>query len=151
MPKPPEGIPSKAISVPVTGDALNALTHIVAESRRLNPEWQDTPQSVLVTIVDDFLEHPDAFDRFVTLRVHDEQQELLRQIAALKALKRTVRGGSLEEGAESPGKPPVAPIPAAKRVDAGTAPSPSLPPGPRPDTPTNNPGEPGPKPNPHIP
>jgi hypothetical protein len=102
MHKPPDSLPSKSVSVPVVGDALETLHYIVSEARRLKPEWQDTPQSVLTSIVEDFLEQPDAFDRFVVLRVDDEQKQLLRQIAELKSLKKTVKAGAHEEGGDPP-------------------------------------------------
>lgn len=127
MPKIPDPVPSKSVSVPVAGDALEALNFIVAESRRLKPAWQDTPQSILVSIVEDFLEQPDAFDRFVVLRVDDEQRELLRQIAELKALKQAVRDGTLEEGdetADTPGKPASGPASALKRPEPAATPNP---------------------------
>ena len=98
MPKVPDSIPSKSFSIPVIGDDLEALNLIVAESRRLKPEWQETPQSVLASIIEDFLEQPDAFDLFVFTRVNAEQRTLLRQIAELKALKQAVKAGALEEG-----------------------------------------------------
>ena len=121
MPKIPDGVPSKSYSVPLIGDDLDALNFIVAESRRLKPEWQDTPQSVLVSIIEDFLEQPDAFDQFVLTRVNAEQRTLLRQIAELKSLKKAVRAGTLEEGDGAPdpsAKPAPEPTSGAKSPDS---------------------------------
>jgi hypothetical protein len=96
MPKVHDPIPSRSFSVPVVGDDLETLTEIVNESRRLKPEWHDTPQTILVSIVEDFLGLPDAFDQFVLTRVDSEHRALLRQIDELKGLKRAVRSGTLE-------------------------------------------------------
>ncbi len=130
MPKIPDPVPSKSVSVPVAGDALEALNFIVAESRRLKPAWQDTPQSILVSIVEDFLEQPDAFDRFVVLRVDDEQRELLRQIAELKALKQAVRDGTPGGGGRDgrhPGKARVRPRVGLETPRTGGDPEPFAP------------------------
>ena len=124
MPKTPDGIPSKTFSVPVVGDDLEALQFIVAESRRLKPAWQDTPQSVLASIVEAFLEQPDAFDQFILTRANSEQRTLLRQIAELKRLKQAAKAGTLKEGDEAPtppGKPASGTAGPEKRPD----PSPS--------------------------
>ncbi len=96
MPKVPDPIPTRSFYVTVVGDELESLHEIVNESRRLKPEWHDTPQSVIASIVEDFLGQPDAFDEFVLTRVDSEQRALLRQIAELKGLKRAVKAGSLE-------------------------------------------------------
>jgi len=115
MPKVADPIPSRSFYVTVVGDDLESLTEIVNESRRLKPEWHDTPQSVIASIVEDFLGQPDAFDEFVLTRVDSEQRALLRQIAELKGLKRAVRSGSFddpqdsrntEQGAPKPGLAP---------------------------------------------
>jgi hypothetical protein len=97
MPKVADPIPSRSFHVTVIGDDLESLTEIVNESRRLKPEWHDTPQSVIASIVEDFLGQADAFDQFVLTRVDSEQRALLRQIAELKGLKRAVRSGSLDD------------------------------------------------------
>ena len=97
MPKVADPIPSRSFHVTVIGDDLESLTEIVNESRRLKPEWHDTPQSVIASIVEDFLGQADAFDQFVLTRVDAEQRALLRQIAELKGLKRAVRSGSLDD------------------------------------------------------
>jgi hypothetical protein len=86
------------------GDDLESLTEIVNESRRLKPEWHDTPQSVIASLVEDFLGQADAFDQFVLTRVDSEQRALLRQIAELKGLKRAVRSGTLDDP-ENSGNP----------------------------------------------
>jgi hypothetical protein len=114
MPKVHDPIPSRSFSIAVVGDDLETLTEIVNESRRLKPEWHDTPQTVLVSVVEDFLGQHDAFDQFVLTRVDSEQRALLRQIAELKGLKRAVRTGTLEgetnngteEAADQPATPP---------------------------------------------
>jgi hypothetical protein len=100
MPKVHDPIPSRSFSIPIVGDDLDTLTEIVNESRRLKPEWKDTPQTVLISIIEDFLGLADAFDEFILTRVDSEQRDLLRQIAELKGLKRAVRDGTLEEGDE---------------------------------------------------
>jgi hypothetical protein len=112
MPKVPDPIPSRAFYVTVLGDDLESLTEIVNESRHLKPEWHDTPQSVIASIVEDFLGQADAFDQFVLTRVDSEQRALLRQIAELKGLKRAVRSGTFDETENSPTgapKPALAP------------------------------------------
>jgi hypothetical protein len=101
MPKVHDPIPSRSFSVPVVGDDLETLAEIVNESRRLKPEWHDTPQTVLISIIQDFFDQADAFDQFILTRVDSEQRTLLRQIEELKGLKRAVRAGTLEESAES--------------------------------------------------
>ena len=113
MPKVHDAIPSRSFSLNIVGDDLDTLTEIVNESRRLKPEWHDTPQTILISIIEDFLGQADAFDQFVLTRVDSEQRELLRQIAELKVLKRAARSGTLDETAqpgepanESTGKPP---------------------------------------------
>ncbi len=111
MPKVPDPIPSRSFSIAVVGDDLDTLNEIVDESRRLKPEWHDTPQTVLLSIIEDFLGQHDAFDQFVLTRVDSRQRALLRQITELKSLKRAVRDGTLEEGDEaseenSPATPP---------------------------------------------
>lgn len=113
MPKVHDAIPSRSYSINIVGDDLDTLTEIVNESRRLKPEWHDTPQTILISIIEDFLGQADAFDQFVLTRVNSEQRELLRQIAELKVLKRAARTGKLEEPApsgepvnETTGKPP---------------------------------------------
>ena len=100
MPKVHDPIPTRSFSIPIIGDDLETLSEIVNESRRLKPEWHDTPQSILASIIEDFLGQADAFDQFVLTRVDSEQRELLRQIAELKGLKRAVRSGTLDEGAD---------------------------------------------------
>jgi hypothetical protein len=100
MPKVHDPIPSRSFSVAIVGDDLDTLTEIVNESRRLKPEWRDTPQTVLLSIIEDFLGQHDAFDQFVLTRVDSEQRALLRQIQELKGLKKAVRDGTLEEGEE---------------------------------------------------
>jgi hypothetical protein len=62
----------------------------------LKPEWHDTPQTVLLSIIEDFLGLHDSFDQFVLTRVDSEQRALLRQIQELKGLKKAVRDGTLE-------------------------------------------------------
>ena len=101
MPKVHDPIPSRSFSIAIVGDDLDTLTEIVNESRRLKPEWHDTPQSVLVSVIEDFLGQHDAFDQFVLTRVDSEQRALLRQIAELKGLKKAVRDGTLDEDEES--------------------------------------------------
>ena len=101
MPKVFDPIPSRSFYVTVTGDDLESLTEIVNEARRLKPEWHDTPQSVISSIVEDFLGNAEAFDQFVLTRVDSEQRALLRQIAELKGLKRAVKSGTLEEAEQS--------------------------------------------------
>jgi len=101
MPKVQDPIPSRSFSIAIVGDDLDTLTEIVNESRRLKPEWHDTPQSVLASVIEDFLGQHDAFDQFVLTRVDSEQRSLLRQIAELKGLKKAVRDGTLEEGEET--------------------------------------------------
>jgi hypothetical protein len=97
MPKVHDPIPSRSFSVAIVGDDLDTLNEIVNESRRLKPEWHDTPQTVLLSIIEDFLGQHDAFDQFVLTRVDSEQRALLRQIQELKGLKKAVRDGTLEE------------------------------------------------------
>jgi hypothetical protein len=109
MPKVPDPIPSRSFSIQIIGDDLDTLTEIVNESHRLKPEWKDTPQSVLASIVEDFLGQPDAFDQFVLTRVDAEQRDLLRQIAELKHLKKAARAGTLEDGDGKPDDPAKAP------------------------------------------
>jgi hypothetical protein len=101
MPKVHDPIPSRSFSIAIVGDDLETLTEIVNESRRLKPEWKDTPQTVLISVIEDFLGQADAFDQFILTRVDTEQRALLRQIAELKGLKRAVRTGTLEEGDEA--------------------------------------------------
>lgn len=101
MPKIADPIPSRSFHVTVMGDDLESLTEIVNESRRLKPEWHDTPQSVISSIVEDFLGQADAFDQFVLTRVDSEQRALLRQIAELKGLKRAVKSGTLDDPEDS--------------------------------------------------
>jgi hypothetical protein len=101
MPKISDPIPSRSFYVTVVGDDLESLTEIVNESRRLKPEWHDTPQSIIASIVEDFLGQAEAFDEFVLTRVDSEQRALLRQIAELKGLKRAVRSGTLDEAENS--------------------------------------------------
>jgi hypothetical protein len=128
MSKVPEGIPSKSFAVHLVGDDLEALNLIVAESRRLKPEWQDTPQSVLASIVEEFLEQPEAFDQFILVRVNAEQRTLLRQIAELKTLKQAVRSGTLGEGGETAAsleRPASQPTAAPKSPDSPSLPKPS--------------------------
>jgi hypothetical protein len=125
MPKVHDPIPSRSFSIAVVGDDLETLTEIVNESRRLKPEWHDTPQTVLVSVVEDFLGQHDAFDQFVLTRVDSEQRALLRQIAELKGLKRAVRTGTLEGETnngtdEGNGQPTAMP----KRADTPAAPPP---------------------------
>jgi hypothetical protein len=119
MPKVADPIPSRSFHVTVMGDDLESLHEIVNESRRLKPEWHDTPQSVIASIVEDFLGQPDAFDQFVLTRVDSEQRALLRQIAELKGLKRAVKSGALEESEPTTMPDPGAPATASqpKRPD----------------------------------
>ena len=77
MPKVHDPIPSRSFSVAIVGDDLDTLTEIVNESRRLKPEWHDTPQTILISIIQDFLDQADAFDQFVLTRVDTEQRSLL--------------------------------------------------------------------------
>jgi hypothetical protein len=124
MPKVHDPIPSRSFSIAVVGDDLETLTEIVNESRRLKPEWHDTPQTVLVSVVEDFLGQHDAFDQFVLTRVDSEQRALLRQIAELKGLKRAVRTGTLEEetsGTDEASGPSAA---TPKRADSPATPPP---------------------------
>jgi hypothetical protein len=100
MPKVHDPIPSRTFSVRVVGDDLETLTELVDESNRLKPEWHDTPQTVINSIVEDFLSLHDAFDQFILTRVDSEQRALLRKIAELKGLKRAVRDGTLDEAEE---------------------------------------------------
>jgi hypothetical protein len=122
MPKVPDPIPSRSFSVTVAGDELESLHEIVNESRRLKPEWHDTPQAVISSIVEDFLGQADAFDSFVLTRVDSEQRSLLRQIAELKGLKRAVKTGTLEEfedpAKQTPGAPDAASSPKSSDPDA---------------------------------
>jgi hypothetical protein len=110
MPKVADPIPSRSFHVTVVGDDLESLHEIVNESRRLKPEWHDTPQSVISSIVEDFLGQADAFDQFVLTRVDSEQRALLRQIAELKGLKRAVKTGTLDEPEEAARPNPGAPV-----------------------------------------
>ncbi len=103
MPKVADPIPSRSFYVTVIGDDLESLHEIVNESRRLKPEWRDTPQSVISAIVEDFLALPDAFDQFVLTRADVEERALLREIQELKGLKRAVKTGTLDDP-ESPAK-----------------------------------------------
>jgi hypothetical protein len=125
MPKVHDPIPSRSFSVAIVGDDLDTLTEIVNESRRLKPEWHDTPQTILISIIQDFLDQADAFDQFVLTRVDTEQRALLRQIEELKGLKRAVRDGTLEESDESFEKP-TPPLAAKELVTA--SPSTATPP-----------------------
>jgi hypothetical protein len=111
MPKVADPIPSRSFSIPITGDDLDTLTEIVNESRRLKPAWHDTPQTVLISIIQDFFDQADAFDQFILTRADSEQRALLRQIEELKGLKRAVRAGTLDEADETSGpeKTPVSP------------------------------------------
>jgi hypothetical protein len=114
MPKVHDPIPTRSFSVAIVGDDLDTLTEIVSEARRLKPEWHDTPQTILLSIVEDFLGQHDAFDQFVLTRVDSEQRALLRQIQELKGLKKAVRDGTLEEDEESSTEPsasPATPLP----------------------------------------
>jgi len=124
MPKVIDPIPSRSFYVTVVGDDLESLTEIVNESRRLKPEWHDTPQSVIASLVEDFLGQPDAFDQFVLTRVDSEQRALLRQIAEVKGLKRAVRSGTLDDPDESrksdAGTPSGASAPKASNLDTPT-------------------------------
>jgi len=117
MPKVHDPIPSRTFSIAVVGDDLDTLTEIVNESRRLKPRWADTPQTVLASVVEDFLGQHDAFDQFVLTRVDSEQRALLRQIAELKGLKKAVRDGTLEESEETS---PPASAPAATPPPLGS-------------------------------
>ena len=101
MPKVHDPIPSRSFSIAIIGDDLDTLTEIVNEARRLKPEWHDSPQSVLASVIEDFLGQHDAFDQFVLTRVDSEQRALLRQIAELKGLKKAVRDGTLDEESSS--------------------------------------------------
>jgi len=122
MPKVADPIPSRSFYVTVVGDDLESLTEIVNESRRLKPEWHDTPQSVIASLVEDFLGQPDAFDQFVLTRVDSEQRALLRQIAELKGLKRAVRSGTFDEpedsGKSDQGTPRAASAPKPANLDS---------------------------------
>jgi hypothetical protein len=115
MPKVHDPIPSRSFSVAIVGDDLDTLNEIVSESRRLKPEWHDTPQTVLLSIIEDFLGLHDSFDQFVLTRVDSEQRALLRQIQELKGLKKAVRDGTLEEAEETtketPSRAPAAATP----------------------------------------
>jgi len=120
MPKIAEPVPTRSFYVTVVGDDLESLHEIVNESRRLKPEWHDTPQSVISAIVEDFLTLPDAFDQFVLTRADSEERALLRQIQELKGLKRAVKTGTLDDpqgSAKESAGPPAA---------ASTAKSPDL-------------------------
>jgi len=116
MPKVNDPIPSRTFSVTIVGDDLDTLIEIVNESRRLKPEWHDSPQTVLLSIIEDFLGQHDAFDEFVLTRADSEQRALLRQITELKSLKKAVRDGTLDEsegsGEKSSPSPPAATTPA---------------------------------------
>jgi len=101
MPKIHDPIPSRSFSIAIVGDDLDTLNEIVNESRRLKPEWHDTPQTVLLSIIEDFLSLHDSFDQFILTRVDSEQRALLRQITELKSLKKAVRDGTLEEADET--------------------------------------------------
>jgi hypothetical protein len=101
MPKVHDPIPSRSFSVNIVGDDLETLTEIVNESRRLKPEWHDTPQSILFSVIEDFLGQHDAFDQFVLTRVDSEQRALLRQIQELKGLKKAVRDGTFDDHEEA--------------------------------------------------
>ena len=126
MPKVQDPIPSRSFSVPIVGDDLDTLTEIVNESRRLKPEWHDTPQTILISVIEDFLGQHDAFDQFILTRVDSEQRALLRQIAELKGLKKAVRAGTLEEGEGANGSEETAPEPksAQKPADSPATPPP---------------------------
>jgi len=126
MPKVHDPIPSRSFSIPIVGDDLDTLTEIVNESRRLKPQWHDTPQTILISIIEDFLGQADAFDQFILTRVDSEQRALLRQIAELKGLKRAVRDGTLDEGEEANGAEATGPEPRSvqKPADASAKPPP---------------------------
>jgi hypothetical protein len=118
MPKVHDPIPSRTFSIPVVGDNLESLSELVNEARRLKPEWHETPQTILISIVEDFLGQHDALDQFVLTRVDSEQRALLRQIEELKGLKRAARAGTLDEeltnseqpaGQSAPGSPATPP------------------------------------------
>jgi hypothetical protein len=113
MPKVQDAIPSRSFSLTLVGEGLETLNEIVSESRRLKPEWHDTPQSVINSIVEDFLSQHDFFDQFVLTRVDSQQRTLLRKIAELKGLRKAVREGTFDEPEESGGaepRPPVEPM-----------------------------------------
>ena len=113
MPKVQDAIPSRSFSVTLVGETLDTLNEIVSESRRLKPEWHDTPQSVINSIVEDFLSQHDFFDQFVLTRVDSQQRALLRKIAELKGLCKAVRDGTFDEVVETSGadsRPPVEPM-----------------------------------------
>ena len=124
MPKVHDPIPSRSFSVAIVGDDLETLNEIVNESRRLKPDWRDTPQTVLISIIEDFFDQADAFDQFVLTRVDSEQRALLRQIEELKGLKRAVKDGTLEEPEAVPeaAKPP--PISETKELVTASSPPP---------------------------
>jgi hypothetical protein len=130
MPKLADPIPTRSFYVTVVGDDLESLHEIVNESRRLKPEWHDTPQSVISAIVEDFLTLPDAFDQFVLTRADSEERDLLRQIQELKGLKRAVKTGTLDDperpAKESQGAPAAASTPKASdpNTPARTSPPP---------------------------
>ncbi len=113
MPKSPEtATPSEptlakeTYKVTLVGDALDTLLAIVADVIRLKPEWKDTPESVLNTIILDFLDEVDPFDKFIVIRADTQQRALELEIERIKELKREARSGSLREGAsESPATP----------------------------------------------
>jgi hypothetical protein len=126
MPKVHDPIPSRSFSVAIVGDNLETLNEIVNESRRLKPEWHDTPQSIIASIVEDFFDQADAFDQFVLTRVDTEQRALLRQIQELKGLKRAVRDGTLDESSGSPDANN--PTPSATKELATATPSGATPP-----------------------
>jgi len=122
MPKVHDPIPSRSFSIAIVGDDLETLTEIVNESRRLKPEWKDTPQTVLISVIEDFLGQADAFDQFILTRVDTEQRALLRQIAELKGLKRAVRTGTLEDGDEASQLEKPAPEPNLRPTPPATPP-----------------------------
>jgi hypothetical protein len=126
MPKINDPIPSRSFYVTVAGDDLESLTEIVNEARRLKPEWHDSPQSIIASIVEDFLGQADAFDQFVLTRADSEQRALLRQIAELKGLKRAVKSGTLDDGTEAadPAAPKAASMPKPSNLDSPAKTSP---------------------------
>ncbi len=45
------------------------VVKVIKMTRRLKPEWHDTPQTVLISIIEDFFGQADPFDQFILTRV----------------------------------------------------------------------------------
>lgn len=95
MAKIPDNIPSETIKITLFGEHLDTLKEIVAESRRIKPDWKDTEVSVLTSVVMDFLDDHEPFDKFVLTRLESQERDLLRMLDQLKELKKAAKSGDL--------------------------------------------------------